>query len=573
MLPKFSLGLLLFVISITTSAQCLNQMKENLQNHAPDMVYIPGNEVVAPFYISRYEVRNRDYMIYTIWLREVYIDYPEVYKNALPDTSAYPNYFYNPAYKNFPVLGITHEQANNYCQWLTDRFNEFLLIENEILQVDPNQINEEAFTTGAYLSGQYSGMVGRNLAAPHGERRVSWYDKIFAPAFRLASKSEWNHAVKMNIENTETLDFEKLKCKKPYGKKYFLDLFYHHYIEIDYNWEGNRMEYYLEKEQGIEYNNKITPVCTNNSKIILHGISNEVNEWLADSYSNELQATEKISINPGNLSKDHLGRTPYIIMKDDKQGNPVYIKKNMPNTSFSRVEKDSANLGFRVAISALNKPTTQVYSSFEKALKNPNDVMILQIFDNKEKLPADFSVFANLRCLYIPNLDLEAAPGGMEKLTFLTECRLAGNQLNAIPSPVFKLQNLAILDLSRNKINVIPKMIEQLYSLDHLSLQQNNIENLPVETGNLKNLTVLNISYNQLKTLPQNIAGLADLKRLQAQGNELSNVAEIITQLTNIKYLDLSNNNLSEKEKEKIKKWFYAREGVEKDDYKHFLFL
>ena len=45
----------------------------------------PRRVTVSSFYMDETEVRNVDYREYLYWVRRVFIDYPEVYKNALPD--------------------------------------------------------------------------------------------------------------------------------------------------------------------------------------------------------------------------------------------------------------------------------------------------------------------------------------------------------------------------------------------------------------------------------------------------------------------------------------------------------
>ncbi len=97
---------------------------------------IPRKQSVASFYMDETEVTNLDYLEYLFWLKRVYGEsYPEVYKNALPDTLVWrdklgynepyvKNYLRHPAYKNYPVVGVSWQQATDYCAWRTDRVNE-----------------------------------------------------------------------------------------------------------------------------------------------------------------------------------------------------------------------------------------------------------------------------------------------------------------------------------------------------------------------------------------------------------------------------------------------------------------
>ena len=46
----------------------------------------PRRVTVSSFYMDETEVRNLDYLEYLYWLNRVYVDFPQVYTKALPDT-------------------------------------------------------------------------------------------------------------------------------------------------------------------------------------------------------------------------------------------------------------------------------------------------------------------------------------------------------------------------------------------------------------------------------------------------------------------------------------------------------
>ena len=173
---------------------------------------------VPSYYIDETEVSNVDYVEYLYWLSRVFgTDYPEVYWKALPDTLVWreklayneplvETYFRHPAYRNYPVVGVSWVQANEYCLWRTDRVNEMLLIREGILDFDPDQRNDNNFNTEAYLAGQYEGLVNKPLRdlnpSGTGERRARLEDGIMVPKYRLPTEAEWEFAALGLVGNT-----------------------------------------------------------------------------------------------------------------------------------------------------------------------------------------------------------------------------------------------------------------------------------------------------------------------------------------------------------------------------------
>ncbi len=205
---------------------------------------------VASFYMDETEVANVDWLEYLYWIRRTFPDDQEYYYNALPDSLVWRrplsynepyvnNYLRHPAFQDYPVVGISWEQANAYSEWRTDRVNENILRERGIL-VDYKTLagggkgksattasaSSEPFNSDIYLNGQYrgEGIDGKKMpkdlnpnAAAEGKggarRPVRLEDGILKQPYRLPTEAEWEYAALSLAGNTE---FENIEDGKIY---------------------------------------------------------------------------------------------------------------------------------------------------------------------------------------------------------------------------------------------------------------------------------------------------------------------------------------------------------------------
>lgn len=123
-------------------------------------VYIPtstesiyGDVVsVQGFYMQNMEVTNNTYRIF---LNDLIIqDRFDDYLKAVPDTAKWminnkpfmepmrKNYFWHPAYDEFPVVNVSREGAKMYCIWLTQAVNEKIKTSNSKEKAEALLIND-----------------------------------------------------------------------------------------------------------------------------------------------------------------------------------------------------------------------------------------------------------------------------------------------------------------------------------------------------------------------------------------------------------------------------------------------
>ena len=173
---------------------------------------------VSSFYMDETEVKNIDYREYLYWTTRVFADNPYVYWAALPDTLVWrskmsynepyvQHYLRHPAFQNYPVVGVSWLQANDYCVWRTDRVNERILIREGILNENPDQVGEDNFNVESYMTHLYEGSVNQNLhdynpSNGDGTRIVREEDGIILPKYRLPTEAEWEFAALAIIGNS-----------------------------------------------------------------------------------------------------------------------------------------------------------------------------------------------------------------------------------------------------------------------------------------------------------------------------------------------------------------------------------
>ncbi len=165
---------------------------------------------VSTFYMDQTEVTNFHWVEYLYWIQRAYgADFPMVYKNALPDTLCWRSplgfnekyvdyYLRHPAYRDYPVVGISWLQASDYCKWRTDRVNEYILIREGILEgYNVEATGPTTFNTESYLSGQHEGGASfpdLNPSNTEGVRKVRMEDGFLLPRYRLPTEAEWEFA-------------------------------------------------------------------------------------------------------------------------------------------------------------------------------------------------------------------------------------------------------------------------------------------------------------------------------------------------------------------------------------------
>lgn len=152
----------------------------------------PGTiRVEDNLYVDQDEISQISYKEYLFWLKKIFGHESLMVKNAMSDVTAVSSvgkenipissFLTDPVYYDYPMVGVSFEQATHYCQWRSDRVYDMMLVRNKMMKWDSVQTKDNFFSINKFRSKFEEG--AKELAIPY-------------PVYRLPSSEEWDRIAK-----------------------------------------------------------------------------------------------------------------------------------------------------------------------------------------------------------------------------------------------------------------------------------------------------------------------------------------------------------------------------------------
>jgi len=179
----------------------------------------PNSVKVSPnFYSDQTETSNFNWCEYAYWTETVFgsasDEFLSTHINESDwlelDTSAHhfeKYYLKHVTYRDYPLIGVSQAQAQEFTKWRSDRVFEGLLVKYGVIEWDSAQTEKTYFTIDKYFNNEYKGVIADT--------------NLFYPEFRIPTEEEWIRVLNFN-DSVYNQHFTKCKsqhcklCKEKY---------------------------------------------------------------------------------------------------------------------------------------------------------------------------------------------------------------------------------------------------------------------------------------------------------------------------------------------------------------------
>ncbi len=203
---------LVLMVSIASILTLVSGFKKSTPTNYSTHLMPPGTVKVTPnFYCDAAEITNNNWREYMYWTGRIFGFKSREYLLVLPDTNAWTkydtnltmyakSYLKNISYNDYPVVGVSQQQAINFGKWRSDRVFEFILVKfGKIKFSVPQQNRTNYFTIERYMTGNFNNIVP--------DTNFSYY-----PSYTLPTEGQVAKIVSYT-DSINTNHFKKQRCK------------------------------------------------------------------------------------------------------------------------------------------------------------------------------------------------------------------------------------------------------------------------------------------------------------------------------------------------------------------------
>lgn len=204
---------LLFLVGIFSITSCTSyqEIPTSLDDWDQEETPPNGIKISNYFYCDQSEITNFHWKEYLFWTQRTYGKNSNEYKNALlkdavwvlKDTSLakYDDFYLSHhAYRDYPLVGVSQQQAIDYSKWRSDRVFEYLLVKYEIIEYDTVQRRDNHFSIERYFNGEIKKL--------NPDKELYFY-----PEFRLPTLQE-RAIILSHSDSLEKAYYERCRMKK-----------------------------------------------------------------------------------------------------------------------------------------------------------------------------------------------------------------------------------------------------------------------------------------------------------------------------------------------------------------------
>ena len=252
--------IILTAVIITYSCQRKIAPNEDLRY----LITPNGMQLKFNLYCDQSEISNIDWREYMYWLINNYGISSDEYLSALPDSTVWlkehpalhyleDSYLRNRAYDDYPVVGITQKQAEDYSEWRSMIVFKMILVSEGFLDRQVIYEKPTHFSIEGYFKGTCRWIKG--------EKKAKYY-----PVFRLPTPEE--RVLIVNYSDSLNLNYFE-KCNSAYCKDCLLG-----FPLMNSNWYDKIVKTNLPAEP-------VKTGCAAKKGVPLYHVRGNVSEWLS----------------------------------------------------------------------------------------------------------------------------------------------------------------------------------------------------------------------------------------------------------------------------------------------------